>query len=197
MLAASERKMLYAFLSMLFRTPDEETEATLQGLDETTFQPVFPGLAAPPQTTLAELRVGYEQLFTPRPGGAPAPPYGSAYLESSGNRGSYTRIVSMFYASTGLDTSASSEPVDYLPTQLEFLYYLTEGEEQSQAQEIDIPPLRWLVSQTEFLNGIVVPWIEAFRGRIHSEPGAHPFYRWAAELLCRFVTMEKERLQSV
>jgi putative dimethyl sulfoxide reductase chaperone len=194
---ASERKMLYAFLSMLFRTPDEETVATLRGLDDETFEPVFPGLSPPPLSNLAELRDGYEQLFTPRPGGAPVPPYGSAYLESSGNSGSFSRIVSIFYTSAGLDSSASPEPVDYLPTQLEFLYYLTEGEEQSLAQEIDIPPQRWLASQADFLKVAVVPWIDSFCDRIQSTRGAHPFYRWAAELLGRFVAMEQGRLQAV
>jgi putative dimethyl sulfoxide reductase chaperone len=197
MLDSSERKMLYAFLSMLFRRPDEETVATLQGVDGSTFEPVFPGLSAPPVPTLAELRDGYEYLFTERFGDAPAPPYGSVYLESSLNSGSFNRIVSTFYASAGLDTSASPEPGDYLPTELEFLYYLTEGEEQSLAQEIDIPPKRWLTSQAEFLHGALAPWVGTFCGRIHNEQAAHPFYRWAAELLSRFVEMEKERLQTV
>jgi putative dimethyl sulfoxide reductase chaperone len=193
----SERKMLYAFLSLLFRTPDEETVATLRKVDAGTFEAVFPGLAPPPQATLAELRDGYEMLFTARSGSAPAPPYGSAYMESSGNSGSFVSIVTIFYASAGLDTDSSPEPVDYLPTQLEFLYYLTEGEERSLAREIDIPPQRWLIGQADFLKVVVAPWIGAFRSRIDDEQDAHPFYRWAAELLCRFVAMEQERLQVV
>jgi putative dimethyl sulfoxide reductase chaperone len=195
MLETSERKMLYAFLSMLFRRPDEETVASLQGVSGATFDPVFPGLPAPPVPTLAELQDGYQYLFGERPDGAPAPPYGSVYVESS--LGVFTRFVGNFYASAGLDTSESPEPVDYLPTELEFLYYLTEGEEQSLAQEIDTPPQRWLNSQAEFLRGAVAPWVHAFCGRINSEQGAHPFYRWAAELLCRFMEMEKERLQTI
>jgi putative dimethyl sulfoxide reductase chaperone len=197
MLASSERKMLYAFLSVLFRTPDEETIASLRGVDEATFEPVFPGLSPPPRPTLPELQDEYHRLFAQRPGGAPAPPYGSVYLESSGNSGSFTRLVSTFYASAGLDTSASPEPADYLPTELEFLYFLTEGEEQSLAQEIDIPPQRWLVSQAEFLHGAVAPWVGSFCSRIHGQQDAHALYRWAAELLSRFLQMEKERLQTV
>jgi TorA maturation chaperone TorD len=195
MLESSERKMLYAFLSMLFRRPDEETITSLQGVSGSTFDPVFPGLMAPPVPTLAELQEGYQFLFGDRSDGAPAPPYGSVYVESS--LGVFTRFVSSFYASAGLDTGESPEPVDYLPTELEFLYYLTEGEEQSLAAAIDTPPQRWLKSQAEFLHGAVDPWVHSFCARINSEQNAHPFYRWAAELLCRFVEMEKARLQEV
>jgi putative dimethyl sulfoxide reductase chaperone len=197
MLDSTDRKMLYAFLSMLFRRPDEETVASLQGVSGSTFDPVFPGLTAPPVPPLAELQEGYQYLFGERPDGALAPPYGSVYLESAGNVGVFTRFVSTFYASAGLDTRASAEPVDYLPTELEFLYYLTEGEERSLAQEIDTPPQRWLASQAEFLHGAVASWVQVFCERIDEEQGAHPFYRWAAALLCLFVEMEKERLRIV
>ncbi len=196
MLEPAERKMLYAFLSVLFRHPDEQTLAAVAGVGPDTFVTVFPGLAAPPDIGLEALRDDYRSLFLGDPGASPAPPYGSAYLEQAGSAGYSRRLVANLYASAGLDTDNSPEPADYLPTELEFLYYLSEGEEQSRAATTDIPPQRWVASQADFFHNFFAPWIGPFCARIEAAEHASPFYRWAAELLRRFVESEKKRLQA-
>jgi len=190
-----ERKMLYAFLSVLFRHPDEQTMAAVEGVGPDTFTTVFPGLAAPPIVSLAELQDDYRHLFLGASGKPPAPPYGSVYLEKSGSEGHSTRIVANLYASAGLGTEESPEPPDYLATELEFLYYLTEGEEQSREERVAVPSHRWLASQADFFHNFFAPWIDPFCARIEADQPARPFYRWAAELLRRFVEAESQRLK--
>lgn len=196
MLDSAERKMLYGFLSVLFRPPDEETLAIMEGVGETTFESVFPGLSAPPVPTLSELKFAHRHLFSDRPGGAPAPLCGSAYLDRPQSPGASTKLVASLYAGTGLDAGKSPEPPDYLPTELEFLFYLTEGEQQARAEETGTPPHRWVASQADFFHNFFFPWIGPFCDRIAADEKAHPFYLWAAELLRRFAEMEKGRLKA-
>ena len=196
MLDPAERKLLYAFLSVLFRHPDEETLAAAQGVQEETFAALFPGLAVPPVPSLAELRAAYRQLFLDPDAGPPAPPYASAYLEKSGAGGALRQLIAGLYASAGLGTEQSPEPPDYLSTELEFLYYLTEGEEQSRQGRTEPPSRRWVASQADFFHNFFFPWIGPFCDRIAAQEKAEPFYRWAAELLRRFVEMEEKRLKA-
>lgn len=196
MLDSAERKMLYSFLSVLFRNPDEETLAVMGGVDEETFESVFPGLSAPPSTTLSELKFAHRHLFSDRPGGAPAPPYGSFYLDGPGKRTVSTELVASLYTGAGLGTEQSAEPADYLPTELEFLSYLTEGEQQSGAMDTGVSVYRWVASQADFFHNFFLPWIGPFCDRIGADEKAHPFYLWATELLRRFVEMEKQRLKA-
>jgi TorA maturation chaperone TorD len=195
MFDAAERKMLYGLLSVLFRHPDEETLGIARDLDRAVLDPVFPGLPQFPPVTLEELERSYHEIFADRPGGAPAPPYGSVYLDKPGSAGASTRLVATIYASAGLDPGASPEPPDYLPTELEFLYYLSEGEQQSRAEDTGTPPHRWLASQADFFHNFFAPWIAPFCDRIAAAPTAHPFHRWAAELLRRFTELERQRLK--
>lgn len=196
MLDSVERKMLYGFLSVLFRQPDEETLSLMEGVDETTFDSIFPGISPPPRTTLPELQFAYRHLFSDRPGGSPAPPYGTFYLDRPGERTVSRELVASLYTGAGLGTQESPEPPDYLPTELEFLSYLSEGEQQSRAIDTGVPPHRWVASQADFFHNFFFPWIYPFCDRIALDPKAHPFYLWAAELLRRFVETEQKRLKA-
>jgi TorA maturation chaperone TorD len=194
MLDPVERKMLYAFLSVLFRHPDDQTVAAASGVRDETFQSIFPGLAAPSVPTLGELQDGYRYLFLSPP--VVAPPYGSAYLDKPDSAGYSARLVANLYASAGLGMENSPESPDYLPSELEFLYYLTEGEEQSLARESGTPPHRWVASQADFFHNFFSPWITPFCARIEADAQALPFYQWSARLLRHFVEMERQRLKA-
>ncbi len=194
MLDPVERKMLYAFLSVLFRHPDEQTVAAASGVREETFESLFPGLAAPAVPALRELQDGYRYLFLSTP--AVAPPYGSAYLDKPDAIGYSARMVANLYASAGLEVENAPEPPDYLPSELEFLYYLTEGEEQSLARESGTPAHRWVASQADFFYNFFSPWIAPFCARIEADEKALPFYQWSARLLHHIVEMEQLRLKA-
>ncbi len=195
MLSPFERKMIYAFLASLFHYPDEQTIEAAGSLDEKTLEGIFPGLSSPEVPPLAELQTAYTGQFINRLGGIPAPPYGSVYLEKEARVvGQSTLAVAGLYTSAGLSLEQSSEPADYLPTELEFLYYLTEGEEQAREQQNLSTARRWVASQADFFNNFFNPWVIPFCERLTADEQAHPCYLWAAELLRRFAKLEKQRL---
>ncbi|PLX86088.1 MAG: hypothetical protein C0617_02065 [Desulfuromonas sp.] len=198
MLDAFERKMLYAFLAALFHRPDEQTVAAAGGVEEKTFETLFPGLSIPPEASLEELLAAYDALFVAGGDEAAAPPYGSVYLEKKPRgAGNSTKLVGALYASAGLNPEHAEEPADYLPAELEFLFYLCEGESQSLEKDHKTKPERWMASQADFFHNFFAPWAGPFCDRVAVAEKAHPFYRWAADLLKRFVELEKTRLKAV
>ncbi len=198
MLSAFERKMLYAFLTTLFQYPDEQTLEAVQGLEKETFEPLFPGLGVPTAPCLEELQTAYTGLFVNRFGGVPASPYGSVYLEKEPRvMGQSTLAVANTYTSAGLSLEQSNEPADYLPTELEFLYYLTEGEERSLEEKTKAKTKEWIASQADFFHILFYPWITQFCQKLADTERAHPFYLWAADLLGRFAEMENQRLKEI
>ncbi|BCR04503.1 dehydrogenase [Desulfuromonas versatilis] len=198
MLTPFERKMIYAFLASLFHYPDQQTVEAVETLEEKTLQEIFPGLSNPEVPPLEELQSAYTGQFINRLGGVPAPPYGSVYLEKEARvLGQSTLAVAGLYHSAGLSLEHTSEPADYLPTELEFLYYLTEGEEQAREQDNISTARRWVASQADFFGNFFHPWVVPFCRRLADDEQAHPFYLWAAELLRRFTDLEKQRLGQV
>jgi putative dimethyl sulfoxide reductase chaperone len=129
MLHVSERKRLYAFFARIFSYPDQELTAKLRQSEAAEAGRLLPAAPAPPalDASTVELETAYTDLFINRLGGAPAPPYGSVYLERDERlMGQTTLHVAEAYRSEGLSLEGSGEPPDFLPTELEFLYYLVE-----------------------------------------------------------------------
>lgn len=200
MLHVSERKQLYAILSTLFSYPDEGLLAALDRREAAGASGRLSDVPEPPvcegPERLYELQAAFTDLFINRLGGAPAPPYGSVYLEADGRlMGTSTLSVSEAYRGEGLSLEGSVEPPDCLATELEFLYYLV-GQEEEALQKGELEPSRVAVrKQADFCRALLHPWVPEFCRRITEDQAAHPLYRWAARLLERFCREEGEWLE--
>ncbi len=198
MLHISERKRLYTFLALLFNYPDQELIAFLNTEEGRTTPALLP--EAPPcppgPFALRELEVAYTGLFLNRLGGAPAPLYGSVYLEAEKPLMRETsRQVAAAYRGEGMSLEGNSEPPDHLATELEFLYYLVEQEETAMARREPPAARAARSSQRDFCRRYLHPWIPEFRRRIEDDADAHPLYLWGARLLDDFCRLERELLE--
>lgn len=200
MLHISARKRLYAFFSSLFAYPDAELLAQLTPANLEELVVLVPGSDPLPNLSaknlLEELQVGFTGLFINRLGGAPAPPYGSVYLEDSGRlAGPTTLAVAATYRGEGLAVEGSPEPPDYLATELEFLYFLIQQEEAALTGR-DIPAARIATSkQSNFFFSYLHPWVGEFCRRVLADEQTPELYRWGASLLARFSEIEQRWLE--
>lgn len=200
MLHISARKRLYAFLSSLFAYPDGELLKQLAAANLEELVILLPGSSPHPKPAaknlLEELQIGFTSLCINRLGGAPAPPYGSVYLEESGRlAGLTTMAVAAAYRAEGLAVEGSPEPADYLATELEFLYFLIQQEEAALTRR-DIPAARLATGkQSSFFFNYLHPWVGEFCRRVIADEQSPELYRWGASLLQRFVELEQRWLE--
>ncbi|MBE0597604.1 MAG: molecular chaperone TorD family protein [Desulfuromonadales bacterium] len=196
MLNVGQRKKLYALLARLFAYPDRQLLRRWEE-ESAVAAALLPQLPAPP-TELRELEIAYTDAFINRLGGAPALPYGSVYLEPDGQlMGESSLQAGQAYRNEGLALEGSGEPPDYLPTELEFLYYLVEQEEQALGRR-DVAAARHAGErQAAFCRDSLHPWAGEFCRRLAADADIHPLYRWGGELLESFCRMEKEWLEKM
>ncbi len=195
MLHIAERKELYRFLARFFAYPDAGLVASLArgdaarlaGLVSIGIPPVAQGTPV-----LRDLEVGYTDLFINRLGGAPVPPYGSVYLDpEAALMGESSQKVHAAYREEGLSLDGGGEPPDFLATELEFLYFLVEREEQALACENPAGAAEASVGQKRFFDGLFYPWAREFCHRLAEETTGHPLYLWGGRLLGAFCQDEK------
>jgi len=191
MLHISQRQRVYAFFVQLFSYPDAELLATLQGETPAEIGGLLaeapPALGSP---SLEQLQETYTGLFISRLGGVPAPPYGSVYLDDGTLMGASTLAVAEAYREAGLVIDGSSEPADFLATELEYLYYLV-GREEEGFKARDVAAARQATSrQAVFLDTYLLPWLELFAARL-ADAGADPLYLWGAQRLLAFARDEQ------
>ena len=200
MLHVSERKRLYAFLARLFSYPDRKLTEALRLGEAAEVGSLLLTTPAPPAalSSAMDLETAYTALFINRLGGAAAPPYGSVYLDGDERlMGATTRQVAEAYRAEGLSLEGSGEPADFLPTELEFLYYLVEQEEQALGRCDSAAARHSLAKQSSFCQLFLHPWVTVFCDRIEADGQAHPLYLWAAGLLREFCRQEREWLTRV
>jgi TorA maturation chaperone TorD len=189
MLTLTERKDLCSLLVQLFSYPDAELSERLAepATASLTARLAIPALAGP-EIDWKTLEPAYTSLFINRLGGVPAPPYGSVYLDDDGQvMGASSLRVMQSYQQAGLVVE-SPEPPDFLATELEFLYFLADREENGEGTEA-------ARARTVFFNELFFPWITPFCQR-PAAADPHPFYAWAATLLLSFCQQEEERLRT-
>jgi TorA maturation chaperone TorD len=199
MLHVSERKQLYAFLAALFSYPDQDLAAVLEKGEGVKMARLLAGVPLPPasEQPLVELETAYTDLFINRLGGAPAPPYGSVYLERDRRlMGQSTLQVAEAYRSVGLALEGCGEPPDFLPTELEFLYFLVEQEEQALGRRNLAEARAAVARQASFCRDLLHPWVPVFCERIQADGKATALYLWGAELLRRFCQEERKWLET-
>jgi len=198
MLHVSERKKLYAFLARIFGYPDRELAAALRQGEAAVAGRLLPAAPTLPalDTSTVELEVAYTDLFINRLGGAPAPPYGSVYLERDERlMGQTTLHVAEAYRSEGLSLEGSGEPPDFLATELEFLYYLVTKEEDALGRKDIAAAREALRRQADFCRALLHPWIPLFSRKLAEDEEGHPCYRWGGRLLEEFCRMENDWLE--
>lgn len=187
MLTLMERKDLCSLLVQLFSYPDADLSARLLE-PETSI--LAARLAIPPlsglETDWTTLEPAYTSLFINRLGGVPAPPYGSVYLDGDGQvMGPSSLRVMQSYQKAGL-TFDSPEPPDFLATELEFLFYLTNLEASGKVEES-------ARARMLFFYELFLPWILPFCQRL-TAADPHRFYLWASTLLQAYCQQEEKRL---
>ena len=202
MLQVTQRKQLYALFNSLFSFPDQSLVELLESgrllhqvrpLDDTAQLPELHH-----ERMLESLQVAFTDHFINRREGIPAPPYGSVYLDAGEQLyGPSTQAVAATYQAEGLTLEQSLEPPDYLATELEFLYFLVDREEQA-LQRRDMALAQTAATrQARFFEHFFVPWVPGFCRRIAADPSTHPLYQWAAALLARFCSVEQEWLTKI
>lgn len=197
MLHISQRKALYRQLATLFSYPDPDLLALLQDPEALSTTAGRLGQELPEQlatSVLVDLEAAYTALFDAGLGGAVAPPYGSVYLDPEGQlMGPSTFQVANCYAEAGLRLEGTVEPADFLPTELEYLYFLVDREVQALASKDMAKARGWTRRQLQFLEQWLLPWLPKFVERLEKRP-LHPLYPWAGELLLSFCRSEVEWL---
>lgn len=202
MLHLSERKRCYRVLAALFAYPDHDLVKLLATGEAAALSDALSQLEAPPALAsgnlLEELQIAFTSLFINRLGGAPAPPYGSVYLEEDGRlSGPSTRQVAEVYRQAGLVVEGSGEPPDYLATELEYLYFLVEQEERA-FRDRDLEAARAATSkQWDFCEQFLHPWVGEFCRRVREDDQAHILYRWGVAVLEWFCADEASWLARV
>lgn len=192
----SERKTCYRIFSQLFAYPEE---SYLDGLEESAVELMaileLSEFDSAGIQTVEDLAVAHTELFINRLGGTPAPPYGSVYLDPEGQlMGESSRRVLGAYNGEGLNLDGSSEPPDYLSTELEFLYYLLEETEAALAAGTLDRVAELERKQVEFIGTLLLPWLEPFCQQLLAS-GGHPYYLWLAAALLQFSRLEQDLIQ--
>lgn len=144
-----------------------------------------------------QLEVEYTRLFI-GPFLAPAPPYGSVYLEQ-GRRlmGNSTINAQQYYLRRGFDVASNiKESPDHISIELEFMYALVR-QGVGEIEAADCEELSQTVRlQMEFLQNHLGAWMPAFADRI-IEHTRNLFYKHLAEVTKTFIAEELNLLASL
>lgn len=101
------------------------------------------------------------RLFVNAPGGVPAPPYGSWWIEGTLS-GRTTEQVADRYLAEGLQIQHRTGPADYLPTELEFLSFLLHHQLAARMTGAEDLERESREREQDFLRLHMRNWIPAF-----------------------------------
>lgn len=193
------RAEVYRQLANTYRLPSDDLPAVVEALEDALSQ-----LGSEARSEAARLsanhldsgalQVDYARLFI-GPFMAPAPPYGSVYLEDKRRlMGNSTVDVQQHYLSLGLDLSPDfKEAPDHIAAELEFMHVLVNQEleaiELSDGQRL-FDNLR---HQRNFLQKHIGAWIGAFTDKI-AEHAQTDYYRHLAGVTRMFIAEDMETL---
>lgn len=188
MVSQSDRNKIYGVLSELFRFPQHLPDVNLLSEAESILK-VSQGVSV--ELSLSGLQEHYTELFINRRGGVPAPPYGSVYLDvDAALYGESTSMVEGYYAAAGVRLQDAIEPPDFLPTELEFMYYLIAEEEAAPCKEQGL----WRERQKEFFIHAMQGWIPLWCERVRRGSLEDSIYRRGAEVLDLLMKREADLL---
>jgi TorA maturation chaperone TorD len=101
------------------------------------------------------------RLFVNAPGGVPAPPYGSWWVERK-LEGEMTARLAEFYEAEGLRATRGTGPADYIPAELEFLQFLLAHQRAALVTRQDELETQTRRTEREFLDRFLANWIPEF-----------------------------------
>ncbi len=128
------------------------------------------------------VRAEHVRLFVTARGGVAAPPYESWYVDRELS-GPSARQVEAAYAEQGLIRAEDAgEPADYLPAELEFLYFLARHEVAARAVEDESALAAVQDAAAAFIRAHLARWVRPFVARLRSA-GPDQVHAAAAELL--------------
>jgi TorA maturation chaperone TorD len=197
----------YRMLALCFNPPASEIllEDGLLGNLSDALQRTYPDVRTGAEEMERTIRqTGNEELAANQarllvgPFGLEAAPYGALYLDGNGTgMGSSTMRVLKIYEDEGLEIDGeSTERPDHVAVQLEFMYCLT----QRAAREYEQGGIECCAHsvevQREFLGELLLPWLEAFCGRI-GQAAETDYYRALADCLLLFARRDMEYLKSL
>lgn len=207
--AALHRSALYRWLSGAFRYPDADLVERLQPPALASLEAAW-GRLAPEghdglhlalsglcaisdDPALTGLQAEYRRLFG-HIESSPCPPYETRYHSAHlFQQTQQLADIAGFYRAFGLDIAKTAhERPDYLPIELEFLYFLCVKE--AYALEHHGPEHVELVrnAETTFLKDHLLCWVPSFAGRLQELSG-DLFYANLAGLLRAFLATEAAR----
>lgn len=131
------------------------------------------------------------RLFVNAPGGVPAPPYGSWWLDGVLDGASTQRVVA-FYLREGLQNRGRTGPADYLGTELEFLGFLLQHQRAARFTSADDLERQSREREIEFIEAQMDPWVGSFC-QAGCEATQDPFWGAFFRLVRRFVEIEALR----
>ena len=193
------RATAYRHLADAYRLPSEELPRMVAALEDALSQLGSEARSEATRLSLvnldpAALQVDYARLFI-GPFMAPAPPYGSVYLEDKRRlMGDSTVDVQQHYLSLGLDLSPDfKEAPDHITAELEFMHVLVNQEleaiELSDGQRL-FDNLR---HQRNFLQKHIGAWISAFTDKI-AEHAQTDYYRHLAGVTRVFIAEDMKAI---
>ncbi len=143
------------------------------------------------------LKVEFTRLFI-GPYSAPAPPYGSVYLENERKvMGDSTMDAQKRYQNCGLDISGDFKEVpDHITVELEFMFFLIFKEIESIQSNVPEQAQEILLHQKAFHNDHLNLWIPDFTDCVIEHAGT-PFYRNLAKATRVFIAEELGYLESI
>ncbi len=137
-------------------------------------------MIGPEAINLEELKAEHTRLFTNAPGGVPAPPYASVYLDSNAmllQEGASS--ARDFYLRAGLEPGEEAEMPDHVSVELAFAAHLLRGGDPGILKD--------------FVKSHLDRWLPLFLAKIE-EAEPHPFYMGLARLTSDLLTTLKEEV---
>lgn len=134
-----------------------------------------------------DLQVEYTRLFDAGAAGPLCPIHGGVYLDE---RMQTLEEMVRFYNHFGLTAGEDFEELpDHITTQLEFMHFLCNGEDELQGEKEEVGSYQR--AQRDFLNRHLGKWIPQLEEQA-IENKAQPFYLTLVSLLARFIKAEQD-----
>ena len=193
--AEIEHANAYRLLSQAYGVPDKERFACLTAARGTVAGPCSDIVElADRERDLEQLQVDHSRLFV-GPFKVLAPPYGSLYLEHTGQlMGDSTVDARKRYEEEGLEVTLTEVP-DHVAIELEFAHFLAARAARA-IQESDLQgAVRCAEKRMDFLSKHLGVWISEFAAKVRKHARTD-FYRALAHETEAFVLEDMAHLQT-